>query len=414
MTPETGHRRILVFGAGNIGRSFVGQVFGRNGYGVVFADVDRPLVEALRRDGRYDVVHRYPDGTEERLTITGVTAVDSSTDSSDDTGSESAALHRHLAEVDLVATSVGAAVLPRLLPQLTEEALRRAQTGEGPFDLILAENIHGAGDMVRAAFTAGFTQAERAERYDGTTPEGALPGVIECSVGKMVPIISAAQRQNEPTTVWAEGFNTLLVDADGWSGDIPDIPQLRPVRPIGAWVDRKLYIHNLGHAACAYLGHRGFTYIWEAIGDKAIHTAVRRVMDAAAEGLRREYPGVFAPADLDDHIDDLLYRFSSRSLGDTVFRVGRDLKRKLGPEDRVVGALRLLQKHGLDTTPVEEVYRAALHFRAVDESGRPFPSDREFLDTLEAADDPATFIAETSGFRLPEERSLVERLLPGR
>jgi mannitol-1-phosphate 5-dehydrogenase len=389
--------KILIFGAGNIGRSFIGQIFGRNGYGVVFVDVDRTLVNMLSREGRYDVVHRFPDGREERLTVPGVSAVE---------GTDRQAVQKTLEQVRLVATSVGAAVLPRLIPVLTADALRRGRTGEMPFDLILAENTHTGGHLVRTTFADAFQSAGISDRF--------LPGVVECSVGKMVPIIPADLRRREPTTVWAEGFNTLVVDADGWTGPLPSVPQLRPVRPIAAWVDRKLYIHNLGHAACAYLGYRArpeATFIWQVLEDTAIAAEVKSAMTATAEALRREYPGVFTSEDLEGHIGDLLYRFSSKSLGDTVFRVGRDLRRKLAPQDRVVGALRLLQKHGMDPEPIQQIYRGALHFRAVDEGGNPFPPDRELLASLAVARDPARMVAELSGFRWPEERQLVESII---
>jgi mannitol-1-phosphate 5-dehydrogenase len=398
-------KRILVFGAGNIGRSFIGQIFGRNGYQVVFADVDARLVNDLNEAGTYEVVHRYPDGAEERVTVPGVSAVNAT---------DTAALLRALEQAPLVATSVGAEVLPRLLPILTGEALRRARRGEAPFDLILAENIHRAGDLVRDAVSETLHTAGFPETYRDTAPRGSLPGVVECSVGKMVPIVPPERRAQEPTTVWAEGFNTLVVDADGWSGDLPAVPELKPVRPIAAWVDRKLYIHNLGHAASAYLGfriHPNATYIWEVLEDDTIFSSVKRVMTAAADALRLEYPGTFTDADLYDHIDDLLYRFSNRALGDTVFRVGRDVKRKLGPGDRIVGALRLLERHGVDTEPVRDVYRSALRFRAPDPSGTLFPADRELQEILSAAPNPEVVLAEISGFRLPDERDMVRSLL---
>ncbi len=402
---DTDGQLIVIFGAGNIGRSFIGQIFGRSGYRVVFVDVDTALVKRLNRDHRYHVVHRHPDGSEERLIIPNVSAVD---------GNDKNAVGQYLGSARTVATAVGAAVLPRLLPLLTDEASRRIRNGEEPFDIILAENMHGAGDLVRASFERAAIDAGVPARYDRTRPTGNLPGVVECSVGKMVPIVSRERRTAEPTTVWAEGFNTLLVDADGWSGAVPDVPELRPVRPIAAWVDRKLYIHNLGHVACAYLGHQAMsegTYIWEVVSRNDIAPAVRRVMSAAATGLRREYPAVFTSEDLDDHIEDLLRRFANRGLGDTIFRVGRDIHRKLGPRERVVGALRMLQKQNLDTTPVEAVYRAALGFHAVDGSGRPFPADEEFHRTLAETEDPAGVLAGISGFDVTGDRALLERLL---
>jgi mannitol-1-phosphate 5-dehydrogenase len=402
---DPAHGAILIFGAGNIGRSFVGQIFGRAGYPPVFADIDHELVAALNRDGSYVVVHRSPDGSESRLTVPAVSAVHA-----DDPDEVNAVLRR----VSLVATSVGAAVLPRILPLLTSEAVRRREAGEKPFDLILAENIHGGGEMVRQAMVKALPAGSADDYYEGGIPHGSVPGVIECSVGKMVPIVPEELRRREPTTVYAESFNTLLVDARGWTGMPPAVPEIRPVQPIGAWVDRKLYIHNLGHAATAYLGYLylpGITLIREAVEDPSVRDAVYAVMTAAGEGLRREYPGVFEDTDIDEHIADLLHRFGSPTLGDTIFRVGRDLRRKLAAGDRITGALRLLQRHHLDTAPIEEVYRGALRFRAVDEAGKMFPDDERLLSELETTSTPEKIIAAVSGFDLDADAELIARLV---
>jgi mannitol-1-phosphate/altronate dehydrogenase len=88
-------------------------------------------------------------------------------------------------------------------------------------------------------------------------------------------------------------------------------------------------------------------------------------------------------SDLTDHIDDLLGRFENRALGDTLFRVGCDLKRKLHRNDRILGPLR----DGIKTnSPVNKIvltFNYALFFRARDENGNMFPGDQEFSRTLE-------------------------------
>jgi mannitol-1-phosphate 5-dehydrogenase len=349
-------------------------------------------------------VHRHPDGHDERLEIRPVSAVNST---------NRPALETVLRRVSLVATSVGATVLPRVIPHLAKEARRRATEGLPPFNLILAENIHGAGDTLRSAMMKAIAESGATGGYTATSPHGAAPGILECSVGKMVPLISAEARRREPTTVYAEAFNTLLVDARGWNGPPPQVPEIRLVEPIQAWVDRKLYIHNFGHAAAAYLGFQrdpGWTYIRQAVHDPDVYRRVRDAMATNGEALMLEYPGVFSAEEIDAHIDDLLYRFASPSLGDTVFRVGRDLPRKLAPGDRIMGPLRLRLRHGRRTDTVEEVYRAALRFTATDETGTPFPADREFLARLRSAQNPRSVLSELSGLDPSSEGDLLDRL----
>jgi mannitol-1-phosphate 5-dehydrogenase len=153
------------------------------------------------------------------------------------------------------------------------------------------------------------------------------------------------------------------------------------VENIAAYVDRKLFIHNLGHAATAYLGYARnpeATYLWELLEDPEVTSGARAAMECSAEALLAAYPESFTREQLTEHIEDLLYRFRNRALGDTVHRVGRDLKRKLAGEDRIVGAIRLAERQGVDPGPIVAVYRSALAFKAPDEKGALFPGDEEF------------------------------------
>lgn len=158
---------------------------------------------------------------------------------------------------------------------------------------------------------------------------------------------------------------------------------LAPKENMKAWVDRKLFVHNLGHAATAYLGyarHPEFVYLYEALGISAIKKEVREVMLQSANLLLAKYPGEFTLEALVDHIDDLLSRFQNRALGDTIFRVGCDLKRKLGPDDRLVGAIRLALELGLPYDKILHVLVCGFHFRATDENGDLLPGDEIFAD----------------------------------
>ncbi|MBE9510896.1 MAG: mannitol dehydrogenase, partial [Bacteroidetes bacterium] len=48
-------KKILIFGAGKIGRSFIGQLFGCGGYEVVFIDISKSIIYALNHQRKYPV-----------------------------------------------------------------------------------------------------------------------------------------------------------------------------------------------------------------------------------------------------------------------------------------------------------------------------------------------------------------------
>ena len=60
------------FGAGNIGRGFIGQLLHESGYDITFVDIQDDLVDALKKNGRYDVI--LADEREERVPVDRVTA----------------------------------------------------------------------------------------------------------------------------------------------------------------------------------------------------------------------------------------------------------------------------------------------------------------------------------------------------
>jgi mannitol-1-phosphate 5-dehydrogenase len=115
----------------------------------------------------------------------------------------------------------------------------------------------------------------------------------------------------------------------------------------------------MGHAVCAYLGDAaGHEYIWQAIADPYIKEIAAEAMKYSGMALEKIY-GEFDY----DYITDLISRFANRALGDTVARVGADLKRKLSPDDRIVGALRLMITHSLPVKYICFAIAAAAKFR---------------------------------------------------
>jgi len=95
--------------------------------------------------------------------------------------------------------------------------------------------------------------------------------------------------------------------------------------------------------------------------------------------LNRTYPQDLALKDLQNHIDDLLFRFQNKSLGDTIFRVGRDLYRKLDKNERLIGPMLLAQRQGTPYHKIKKAFYAALDFKAKDEKGEMYPPDKIFF-----------------------------------
>lgn len=356
-------KNVIIFGAGNIGRSFMGQLFSKAGFKVTFIETNTELVHMIQKKKAYDLVIR-KDGFPDKIESIGpVSAVDAK---------ESERVLEELIAADYISSSVGLRALPCIIPLITKAALLRSQKGLMPLDLILAENIQNG----RRFFF------DRAREYfpEGTDPE-SLIGVIECSIGKMVPLMTGEDLKEDPLRLFAEEYNTLILDRRGFLTACPDIDGILPVENIQAYVDRKLYLHNLGHVAAAWFGFKEqpeSVLISDVIRIPKVRKKVLAVMDEASRILLHLHPEEFSPTELESHTEDLIDRFSNRSLGDTVFRVGRDLERKLGKNDRVLGAALQAVRVGEECDSILSVFFAGLCFKALNRNGQSFARDDNF------------------------------------
>ncbi len=358
-------KKFVQIGAGNIGRSFVAQLFAGAGFEVVFIDVVPAIIRALNRQGEYRV--EIKDKEPATIRVKGVRGVN---------GRDREAAATELADCRLCATAVGPGVLPAIFPTVAMALQKRLETDQPPLDIIICENMREAA----AAFRKGLR-----EHLPADFPLEQNVGLVETSIGKMVPIMSQADRARDPLLVFAEAYNTLICDARGFKNKIPEVPGLDPKQNMKAYVDRKLFIHNLGHALCAYLGHvcePALQYTYEAVEHEVLGPAIRAGMWESAQALMRQYPEEFDEANQAEHVDDLLSRFANRALGDTLYRVGRDVPRKLSREDRVTGAIVCDLNNGLEPRMTSLCAAAGMRFRATDEAGKMYEADRQFAREL--------------------------------
>lgn len=340
-------KEAVIFGAGSVGRGFLGQLFCESGYRVTFVDLDRPLLEALDRRGEYKLRLVTNDSCEE-LTVGPVGAVHAG---------DLARVAEAVGRAEIGATAVGANVLKHIAPAVAAGVRRRAELGNTrPLNLIVCENLKGAAAIFRDLVRDALAAEERAFL-------GEHVGFVDTVIARMVPAPTPEMRAEDPSLIVVEPYKELPVDAAGFIGEPPQIAGMRPYSPFSFFTERKLYVHNAGHALLAYLGYLGgYEYGYQALADEDIYYQARGAMEESARALVRKYRP--PPGALLANIDDLLSRFANRALGDSVLRLGRDPLRKLGRTDRLVGAA--LNALTVDVIPTNLVtgIAAGLYFDA--------------------------------------------------
>jgi len=345
-------KTFVQYGAGNIGRGFIAQLFSDAGYFVHFVDVDRQIVNALNVQRRYPVSIVSNSGNRD-IWVENVDCVN---------GLEKENVADAIAECDLMATAVGVNILPRIVPNIVEGFRKRIESGnEKPLNIIICENLIDADKLLNKLISELLNEDEKIIFKK-------MVGLVEASVGRMVPVMTEEQKKDNILKVCVESFCELPVDKDAFKGDIPSVPNLLPFTPFEFYIKRKLFIHNMGHAITAYLGYlSGYEYIWQAISNPSINKIVRNAMNESAKALSIKFN--IPIKDIEEHIDDLINRFGNVELGDTVLRVGKDTKRKLSENDRFSGAIKLCEELGIKPVYIPIGIAAGLLFDSKNDDG---------------------------------------------
>ncbi len=344
--------KAVMYGGGNIGRGFVGMLFSMSGYEVIFIDVAEPVIVHLNQEGRYPVRIVSNEGHED-IEVLHVRAVN---------GNDQEQTAAAIAEADIMATAVGAGILRLIVPNLAAGIRKRMQSRKGPLNIIICENLMDADKVLEGLLKEELTE-EEAAWFDENV------GLVEASIGRMVPVQTEEMKAGNPLRVCVERYGFLPVDKAAFKGEIPRINNMIPFEPFDFYIKRKLYIHNMGHAVCAYLGlYTHKDYIYEAIDDAYIQNIVQNAMLESALALSRKYQ---VPVEgLIRHFQDLLIRFTNQALKDTCSRVGGDPRRKLSHEDRMIGSSLLCMEQGISPVFIS-IGTAGAVYRFLQEAGEP-------------------------------------------
>lgn len=327
------------FGAGNIGRGFIGYLLAKSGYSLVFVDIFEELVNNINQIGRYKVITLGAAKNEEN--VGSVRAVSLKNE---------AALEQEVLNADLITLSIGANNLKSTGKVLAKALQKRFHDNpRKPLDVIACENALFATEILKKAVFEGAD-----EEFAGYLEKTV--GFPNCAVDRIVP--ATAVRKESPIDVAVEDFYEWDVEKDKVKVNNA-ITGVNYVKDLAPYLERKIFLLNGAHALIAYTGYRKhYRFVHEAIRDPEILQAVRTFHREAIAALSRKY-GMDRNA-LDQYAEKLVHRFENAYLQDELTRVGRDPVRKLSGNDRLVAPLRLCSQYGMDYDGI--VYAIAAGF----------------------------------------------------
>ncbi|OIJ18087.1 mannitol-1-phosphate 5-dehydrogenase [Anaerobacillus alkalidiazotrophicus] len=302
----------LHFGAGNIGRGFIGSLLYQSGYKTCFVDVNKEIVDLINDRKEYRIV--LAEKSREELIVKDVEAINSQLDPEK--------VIEAIVHADLVTTAVGPSILPLISGLIAEGLKKRLTKNRKSLNIIACENMVGGSTFLEEKVYEKISDDEK----EAFKQYFAFPNA---AVDRIVP----NQSNEDKLMVMVEPFFEWVVDETQMIGERPEITGITYVKGLNPYIERKLFTMNTGHTTAAYLGYySGIDTINETMKIAAIRDLVENTINETGELLIKKYQ--FDREVHSNYIKKIMERFSNPFIIDEVTRVGRSPLRKLGPNDR--------------------------------------------------------------------------------
>lgn len=330
-------KQAVHFGAGNIGRGFIGALFSQSGYHVTFVDIAEGVINQLNEEKQYQV--KLATGQHEEMTITNVSGLNNLTQESE--------VIEAIKDATYLTTAIGPNILPRIAPLIAKGLTARVKASDENIYVIACENQIAATDLLKGYIL---------EHLDEETKASLANKVyfFNSAVDRIVPI----QNNQGSLDVLVEPYYEWVVEA---SENIPTVEGMTIVSDLAPFIERKLFTVNTGHAVIAYLGYlQNKPTIDQTLTDEEIAKQVRATLNETGAYLIKQYG--LDRGEHEQYINRIINRFKNAYLDDAVTRVGRSPLRKLGPNDRLIKPAVEAKKAGLAFTNLAKAIAAALLF----------------------------------------------------
>ncbi len=306
-------KKIAVIGAGKTGRGFIGRLLKEADREIVFVDKNKELVDKLNCEGSFNV--SFFGGVRESICVDNYKAY--TWENAD------------LADAELILVSVCGQNLKDVGAELT-----KLLDSNKHYYIVTCENASHPSKTLREAI-----------------------------VGKD---ISVSEATVFCTTIESDGYNInsenypyLQCDADLLEGYTPDVPSIRALGEFSNFLTRKLFTYNAASCVIAYLGAlKGFTDYGEAANDPEILELLDKNYAATNKAMCKKFG--YEEEDQKEFAALSKTKFTNRTIIDTVARNAREPHRKLGADERIIGAAKLLHECGEDASVLEMTAAAAV------------------------------------------------------
>ncbi|CYX61790.1 mannitol-1-phosphate 5-dehydrogenase [Streptococcus suis] len=319
-------KQAVHFGAGNIGRGFIGEILFENGFEIAFVDVNETIIDALNQRHAYEI--EIAEEGQRHIAVSGVRGINNRLNPEE--------VVTALATADFVTTAIGSNILPFIAGLVAQGIEARRQAGNTqPLDVLACENMIGGSAFL-------YEEVKKHLSEEGLAYAAEFVGFPNAAVDRIVP----AQSHEDPLFVVVEPFNEWVVETQGMKNPNLKLEGVHYEADLEPFIERKLFSVNSGHATSAYTGaHFGATTILEALQNPEVKSKVEAVLAEIRSLLIAKWN--FDEQALVDYHKVIISRFENPYIVDDIARVARTPIRKLGYDERFIRPIRELRERGL-------------------------------------------------------------------
>jgi len=344
-------RKVIIWGAGRIGRGFVADIFFDTAdFDVVFVDIDKHLVDGLNKNGKYLIAKATREGILERYSRRPYEAVHT----------DDAARLQELFDTDelLLDIAVHEPKLPQVADMLLPLIKQRAALGK-PMDIMMNVNMARPDEYFRKLMNERLEGADKAFFNEKI----GVTGIFAMCISPIAPDWLFAK---DEFALWNNGYFEQAISAKELKCPAPALPRLRLTQDIEKEETRKLYTLNMAHALLCYMGlPLGLKTSCEAVNNPTLRPVLEGALRESCAGLIKEFG--FDEDDMNSWQTVIIALLENPYIEDGLQRLGADTRRKLGAFDRVVGPARLAIKAGVMPLNLAHAIRAGFEYENPDE-----------------------------------------------
>ena len=330
------------FGAGNIGRGFIGEILAKNGFSIEFVDINETIIDALMSRKGYTI--ELAEESKQQIQVANVTGINNQKNPE--------AVVESVATSQIVTTAIGPNILP-FIAELIAKGIQKRKANQVPekLDVIACENMIGGSQFLFEKVKAYLTQ----EDLDYVNQYVGFPNA---AVDRIVPI----QHHEDPLFVSVEPFSEWVVDKTQMKNPELVLSDVEYVDDLEPYIERKLFSVNTGHASVAYTGASlGYQTIDEAIADEKVLTTLENVLKETGSLLIAKWQ--FDPQVHQAYAQKIVARFKNPYISDAITRVARTPIRKLGYDERFIRPIRELHDRNLSYQQLLTVVGLIFNYR---------------------------------------------------